>query len=46
MENPKTIDLLSGLKHLVLVEVEDEAFKMYLYIRTYSKIRERAGVPT
>jgi hypothetical protein len=29
-----TIDILTGHKHSVLVEVEEEAFKMYLYIRT------------
>jgi len=27
-----TIDLLTGLKHSVLVQVEDETFKMYRYI--------------
>jgi hypothetical protein len=41
-----TIDLLLGLKHSVLVEVEEEVFKMYLYISTYSKIRGRARAPT
>jgi len=41
-----TIDLLTGLKHSILVQVEDEAFKMYRYIRTFSKVGGRAETPT
>jgi hypothetical protein len=40
------IDLLTGLKHSVIFKEEDEAFRMYLYTRTYSKMGGIAGVLT
>ena len=40
-----SIGLLTGLKHSVFVEEEDEAYKMYRCIRTHNKMRGRAGAP-